>query len=320
MFDVKDKKILSELMLDARIPITKLAKKVGVSREVANYRIKKLEEKQTIKGYYVLVNYEALGFSRQVIFLQLKGVNSKQEKEIINKIANHEYTTYLSPIIGKWNVVFDILTKNEKMLEKVVKEIITPIQQYVDSFILITSNTKGEFFPTKFLGIKKDNESVNKTTKPYELDDLDKNILRELSKNARTDYILLSNKLDVPATTIAFRVKKLQKNNILQGSTISIDYKHFGWDFYNLQLKSQNTNLKEFFEFVKEHNNIIFYYEYLGHENWDIDLGIIAKNTEELKEILIEIKQKFGEEIQIQNMYAVSNLLKDNIVPEGVLK
>ena len=40
--DTKNKKILAELLSNSRIPVSKLAKNVGVSREVALYRLNKL--------------------------------------------------------------------------------------------------------------------------------------------------------------------------------------------------------------------------------------------------------------------------------------
>jgi len=42
--DVKDKKILSILSANSRIPLTQLAKKVGLSRDAVNYRIKNYEK------------------------------------------------------------------------------------------------------------------------------------------------------------------------------------------------------------------------------------------------------------------------------------
>ena len=40
--DKKDQKILTELLINSRIPINHLAKKVGTSREVTTYRLNKL--------------------------------------------------------------------------------------------------------------------------------------------------------------------------------------------------------------------------------------------------------------------------------------
>ena len=40
--DLKDRKILRELDMNARIPMNELAKKVGLSRQVVQYRIQRM--------------------------------------------------------------------------------------------------------------------------------------------------------------------------------------------------------------------------------------------------------------------------------------
>ncbi len=225
----------------------------------------------------------------------------------------------MSTIIGKWNVVLDIVTENQVLLEKVFHEILQPIEKHLSNFLLINTTIRGEFYPTKFLGITT-KHNVPSETKYYELDAVDKQLLQELSTNARAEYTMLAKTTGLPATTVAFRIKRLQKNNILLGSTMSIDYKQFGWDFYNIQLKMQQKQIKKFFSFVSEHPNTVFYYEYLGHESWDLDVGIIVQNTQELQRVVNEIKEKFGDELRIQNMYAIGTLIKDNMIPPGILK
>ena len=317
MIDVKDKKILSELILNSKISTTQIAKKVGISREVAIYRIKKLEENKIIKKYFALINYEALGYKRHVIFMQLKKVNLQKEQEILEYLKNHEHITYLSPIIGKWNFVFDLIVETSEKLKQIINEINRKLADKLGSFILLSGNIEGKFYPTKIVGLQKELEF--KPAKKYSLNESHKKILRLISQDARIEYSKLSQKLKMPATTIAHQIKKLEKEGIIQGYTASIDYQKLGWEFYNLQLKSKNDDKKKFLEFIKTHKQIIFYYEYLGHENWDIDLGIIAKNSDDLRKVILEIKEYFGEEISMENMYLVAGLVKDNILPEGVL-
>ena len=58
--DSKDKKILSLLSLNARIPLTQISKKVSLSRDAVNYRITNLEKSGTIQGYRVVVDMSKL--------------------------------------------------------------------------------------------------------------------------------------------------------------------------------------------------------------------------------------------------------------------
>ena len=54
--DLKDRKILYELDLDARQPLTQIGKKVGLSKDVVSYRMKKLQDEGIIKNYYTVID------------------------------------------------------------------------------------------------------------------------------------------------------------------------------------------------------------------------------------------------------------------------
>ncbi len=59
--------------------------------------------------------------------------------------------------------------------------------------------------------------------KPHIPDDIDKSILRTLSKNGRKNYRDIAQDLNVTAQTISDRVKKLKKHGIIKRFTIDID-------------------------------------------------------------------------------------------------
>lgn len=50
--DLKDRKILYELDLDARQSLTQLGKKVGLKKDVISYRIKGLQDEGIIKNFF----------------------------------------------------------------------------------------------------------------------------------------------------------------------------------------------------------------------------------------------------------------------------
>ena len=52
----KDRDILFELSLNARATITKIAKKVKLSKQVVSYRLGLLEKNKVILGYYAITN------------------------------------------------------------------------------------------------------------------------------------------------------------------------------------------------------------------------------------------------------------------------
>jgi len=316
--DVKDKKILEELLINSRIPISILSKKVGVSREVATYRIKRLQ-REIIKEFYTIINLEALGYYRCGVLMQLKGITSIEEKKFMEYLKNHDYVTYLGPIIGRWNMAFDIIVKDEEHLKKTMNEITKQIQTNLESYIIVRSGLDMATYPTKYVGkIHPRTTNIAKTIKTkYSIDNTDKNILKLLAINSRIEYQELSKKLKLAANTIKYRIKNMEKNNIIQGYSISLDYKKLGFEFYNVQIKLNITKDEKFLAYIKNNPIVMFYYTHLGQENWDIDVGVIVKSSKEFRDFMIELKNNFGEIIKIHDMYLIVEETKADIAPVG---
>jgi DNA-binding Lrp family transcriptional regulator len=79
-----DRKILKNLLEDARFSSRQIAKNVGVSVGTVLSRIKKMEEDGLIKGYSVILNHEKLGYELTVVteITVSKGRLVEMEKEI----------------------------------------------------------------------------------------------------------------------------------------------------------------------------------------------------------------------------------------------
>lgn len=314
--DVKNKKILGELVLNSRIPLNRLAKKVGLSREVVTYRINQLKSKWIITNFHAVINEEKIGYLRNTCFIQLKGISPSEEKYFLDFLKKHEYITYIGTVIGKWNVVFDLISKDRKDMEKIVKEIQKKIKKYVSIFSIAGNLISGGYYPEKIFGTYRKKEVRGKKIK---IDKIDLKILKILSENSREEYSEISKKLNMTANAIKYRIKNLEESGIISYYTISVDIKKLGYAWYNMQIKLI-AGEKEIEDFLRKDKKTIYHYHYVGNENWDIDIGIIVKNSEELREFIIKFKEKFPEFVKIHDVYIVLDTLKENVAPEGVFK
>lgn len=66
-----DYKILRVLQREARLPMTELAERVGLSVTPCAERVKRLEQEGVIEGYYARLNPQRLGFNL-LVFVELK--------------------------------------------------------------------------------------------------------------------------------------------------------------------------------------------------------------------------------------------------------
>jgi len=63
LIDGIDKMILRELMQDARTPILKIARQVGISGAAIHQRLRKLENSELISGSKFIINTKVLGYT-----------------------------------------------------------------------------------------------------------------------------------------------------------------------------------------------------------------------------------------------------------------
>ncbi len=314
--DKKDKKILTELILNSRIPVNQLAKKVGISREVAAYRLNNLIKEKIILSFNTITNTEALGFLRFGCCIQLKNITAQKEKEFLDFLINHDFVTYLGSIVGKWNFGFDLLAKDREHLEKIIKEITGYAPESIESFIVINTGAE-EFFPTKLMGVNKE-ITYKKLDKNINLDKTDLGILKLMSANSRIEYIELSKKLNLTPNAIKYRIKNLENSGVIQGYTISLDIKKLGYEWRNIRIKLIGNKTKLLKNFLRQSKNVVYFYEYLGNENWDLDVGVIVQDSLELRDFILELREKFGNIIKINDIYSIIEESKGNYAPEGV--
>ena len=76
-------------------------------------------------------------------------------------------------------------------------------------------------------------------------------------------------------------------------------------------------DLKKVIQFLKNQKSVLYYYQYFGNKDWDIDIGAVIKDKKELKELIQEIKQNFGEIINFKEIYMIEKIFKEEL-PQGV--
>lgn len=77
LLDPINRRILTELLANARIPVTELARKVGLSKTPTALRIRQLEDAGLITGYRVMLSPVKLGLTH-VTYVELRMTDTRQ--------------------------------------------------------------------------------------------------------------------------------------------------------------------------------------------------------------------------------------------------
>ncbi|MBW2982403.1 Lrp/AsnC family transcriptional regulator [Candidatus Woesearchaeota archaeon] len=300
--DVKDRRILAELDLNARSTFQEIGKRVRLSKETVIYRIKNLEKKGIIQRYTTLVNFSKLGYTGYAVFSRFQNVNDDLKKEIIDYLTNIPELYWIALVGGKFDIVFGIMAKSVFQFNKIYYKIITKYGNYlVDNIIIIRTELRQH--KRDYL-IQKKPESFKpplfgKEPEIVTLDELDSNILSLLSNKARINVVDLAKILNKPASTIALRIKQMQKKEIIQGYTTYIKAQKYGMQSYRLLINLQNMDEKvrnNLFSYVNSNPNMLLAIETVGEWNFEITLEV--ESHEKLQEEISKLRNIFKDIIK----------------------
>ena len=145
----------------------------------------------------------------------------------------------------------------------------------------------------------------------HRFDDLDMKLLYELTKDGSISVPILSKKLDINASVLYSRIKRLMKKKLIKKFTIDIDDSLLGIDVkasvgINRDPKYKDTIHKKFMETTE----VVSISEVTGR--FDIIIDVYAKNLEALHAVVIE---KIGKIEGIQNTETFVELQKTDKDP-----
>lgn len=155
-------------------------------------------------------------------------------------------------------------------------------------------------------------QKYTEAPKIRELDEIDRRILNMLSDNARTKLTVIARNIQLSVDSTKKRIQKLEKDGVITKYTIQPDAVTFGLNLgvhIYLKLKDIDKELydKMLDDFMKN-PRIIDLITVLG--DYDIYLVYLAKNSREMEEIKLEIRQKYGSIIGEWNEVIVSKIYK----------
>ena len=135
--DELDKKILNLLLSDSRLSYRKIARILKVSPATIMNRINHLN-KNIIKKYSVLLDYEKLGYEIEVI-IELR-ISKGKLIEVEKKIAIHPNVVAVYDITGDYDAVIIARFKNRKSMDEFLKKIQTYdfVERTFTKFVLHT--------------------------------------------------------------------------------------------------------------------------------------------------------------------------------------
>ncbi len=319
--DKADKKILYLLHKNSRIPLTRIAKRVGISKDSAGSRIKKMSKTGIIKRFTIDFNHKSLGFNIYTIFLRFKKLTDNEQKSITGLLRSTRNVTYVASCSGNWDLWVEVLADSIESFDTILNEIVNSIGDNLKDYksLVIISEYKayssilGSFFENY---TKKPEKRKKQKPASYEIDKTDYLILKELEKNSRLHQIEIAETLDLTVDIVRYRIRCMEEEQIIKGYTIQLDFDKIGYSFYLLSLYFTNLsyeNEKKLRWFLNSNQNIRFAYKAAGRQ--EIILEVLTKDINEFQDVVNNIRNRFYDILENYEYLIIIDDYKEISVP-----
>lgn len=326
--DLKDRRILAALDMNARMPIGELANQVGVSRQVASYRINQLQKEGVVIGAVTIFDSVVAGFGWFRVLMRLNGTSKKDEA--VKFLSNHPHTLWVGEVGGNWDIVVNFIAKDTYKFNSILEEFLGKYGNDVAAYeSLVYVHVLDQ--PRAYL-LEDKTDKRGQTTEPLEfdhtmrynpeitLDKTDKDMINELTRDAFTPNYRIAAKIGVSDKTVLARIKRMEQNGLILGYRLAVHPSSIGYESYMIflgihNLQSEREN--ELQKFVRSMPNVTYIVKHIGR--WRIGIEVEVKNRIEFQNILVSIRDRFGDIISEFETFPIFKDHAINYFPPGNL-
>jgi Lrp/AsnC family transcriptional regulator, regulator for asnA, asnC and gidA len=137
--DSLDKRILSILTTDARIPFLEVGRRCNVSGAAIHQRVSKMIDEKIIRGSQFQLNPKGVGFMTcAFVGIQVNLTTSTTHQEVFTKISGIREIVECHHITGKYSLLVKIYARDNEHLKKILVEKIQSILEITSTETFIS--------------------------------------------------------------------------------------------------------------------------------------------------------------------------------------
>ncbi len=315
--DKKDAKILFELDKNSRQSINQIAKKTKLSRDVVNYRIKQLEQKQIIKNYVTIVDFTKFGFQIIRLYLKLQNTTPEIETKIIHYLTKQQNTFTVYKIDGRYDIAVGYLAKDVITYQTFYASFLKKFRRYIaeKNFSIFQDYVH---YTRNYLTQKKKYDSTTISTgshKTYNYDTKDVQLLNLIKEDARISLLELAKKLKMTATGVKYKLKNLEQKKVIVAYKLLLDTQKLGNQYFKVDLELEDISiLPALQQFILQHPNVIYRNITIGGSDFEFDCELPSQ--QDFYVLINQLKTLFAEKIRHYFYYKALQIYKYSYFPE----
>ena len=293
--DVRDTKILALLSVDSRTPLAQIAKKVSLSRDAVDYRMKRMQRLNVIRQFIPKLDLRKFGYYTYHIFFLLDEVSARRQEELIEDLKRSPYVLSILEYSDRWDLEIVLVAKDIEEFDVVIMDI---INRYPDLIlekdrIATTKMYYSGSLPNKLRGEVR--PSVMKKETEFEPDRKDFEILKVITQNCRQSTYEVGRQVKLSPDAVGYRLKRLKQEGLIENFSVLVNLSALGYQMYTfaVQLRRFDKEIEmKFRAFTSQHPYIINSLKALGM--WNVLIYIAADSPKEFHRTIKDIKREFS--------------------------
>jgi Lrp/AsnC family leucine-responsive transcriptional regulator len=319
--DIKDKKILYQLDANSRQTASQIGKAVGLPKNIVIYRMKKLYNKGIIQDFHTIIDSYKLGYMGIRLHFLFQDTNPNTEKEIIEYFIKNKYTSLVITGKGKFDLSVMLWFKSVKEYYQFWQELqhkyCTFFQKQIFTFYIGDIQFRSTYLAIDYKkNIKRKELIICGGSEKVEINNIDYNIIKIMTRNARIPLSDIANKLNISADVARYRIKKLIKLKVIQGFRIRLNIGKLGYNFLKVYVYLKQYNMRnKIIEYIKS-DPYLTCIDITACES-HLELEYHLQNTTQLFSIMDDICTVFPDAIRSYEYVTALKVYKNLYMPEN---
>jgi len=304
--DEYDRRMLYELDIDSRMPLSRLAKKVRRSKQFVLYRQKRLEEAGVIQAYTAIVDMSRLGYFSFRLYFRFQHMTEKDVAAMVEEIKGLPNVWAVTFLQGKWDLAVFLGAKSAVGVHRAWDAILEKYKRNIEAYNLAIYAPVYNFNRTFFLESGRDvSERVYGGAEPVEIDRDCARVLEAYARDVRQPLSSIARKLSMPPEKVRRKIAELEKKGVICGYKLVFGMESLGCTTYRLDLKLTSTEKnRQLHQYCRQHKDIFQVQQTIGHMDFETEVAV--KGLPELLEIIEDMKRKYGDVVKNVDYFSYS--------------
>lgn len=310
--DKKDKRLIFELRRNCRQTYAQLAKTIRTSKQMVQYRIRRLSRMGVLGEKELRIDAGRLGFHNFGVYFQWDDDSFKDA--FVRDVLKDKAVRYAAECSGRVDFVIAFYAKSATDFQLIWDKYSAKYGASIRSHSIHVS-TENRAFDKSYLFEVQPRERaesfLGSAEKTVQTDESDLAILKALSKDCRTSIVSIAEECDLAPETVRSRIKRMEKEGLIQGYGWLFNLEPLGITLYELLLSLTNMDSKKWKElraYCRSNPNITYFIRSIGA--YDASIVFEVKSEADFDRQLRELRKLFSRNI---SDFEIAKIVKEHV-------